>query len=361
MKKKILSIVILSIVLISIVFSAYVFESSPLVQAQQQDIPIVDPTGNTNFYYVLVNGGNPYTDETEAFVEDRSDMASKLREKENAGKKNIKKLAEMDCPDTVSVMHELSDAASKAQPGEVIVFQYSGHGSDTGIGWRVGRTGNNKVLIWADFANALKGVRPSVKIVFILDSCQAGDAGSGINHYLGVTPIRDSNDDPLRANHVGILAAQGETSQQTKTYHWPTAVKILLGIDRIGGFFTTKILDGIDHGNFGVNKLHQFMKTSCETKDKDQDGKEGEDPVEHSLLPDGTIHRLFVDNDNDSFSDEDQLIILAPTSPLEDVVGGISVPVDKFALLAPWIALASIILVAAVIYFKRVKHSKEEQ
>jgi len=45
-------------------------------------------------------------------------------------------------------------------------------------------------------------------------------------------------------------------------------------------------------------------------------------------------------------------------------VGGIVVPVDKLALLAPYIGLASIILVAAVataIYVKRVKHKKENQ
>jgi hypothetical protein len=42
-------------------------------------------------------------------------------------------------------------------------------------------------------------------------------------------------------------------------------------------------------------------------------------------------------------------------------VGGVVVPVDKFGLLAPYIALASIILVATAIYFKRVKRRKEEQ
>jgi len=45
-------------------------------------------------------------------------------------------------------------------------------------------------------------------------------------------------------------------------------------------------------------------------------------------------------------------------------VGGISVPVDKFGLLAPYIGLASTILVttvATVIYVKRVKRRKEKQ
>lgn len=42
-------------------------------------------------------------------------------------------------------------------------------------------------------------------------------------------------------------------------------------------------------------------------------------------------------------------------------VGLITVPVDKFGVLAPWIALASIILVAAAIYFKHVKRREETQ
>jgi hypothetical protein len=45
-------------------------------------------------------------------------------------------------------------------------------------------------------------------------------------------------------------------------------------------------------------------------------------------------------------------------------VGGIVIPVDKFALLAPYIGLASTIIVTAVatvIYVKRVKHRKEKQ
>jgi len=47
-----------------------------------------------------------------------------------------------------------------------------------------------------------------------------------------------------------------------------------------------------------------------------------------------------------------------------EAVGGVWVPVDKFGLLAPYIGLASTILVATVataIYVKRVKHRKEKQ
>jgi hypothetical protein len=46
------------------------------------------------------------------------------------------------------------------------------------------------------------------------------------------------------------------------------------------------------------------------------------------------------------------------------IVGGIIVPVDKFGLLAPYIGLASTILVATVataVYVKRVKRRKEKQ
>ena len=45
-------------------------------------------------------------------------------------------------------------------------------------------------------------------------------------------------------------------------------------------------------------------------------------------------------------------------------VGGIKIPVDEFGLLAPYIGLVLTIIAATVataIYFKRVKHRKEEQ
>jgi len=50
--------------------------------------------------------------------------------------------------------------------------------------------------------------------------------------------------------------------------------------------------------------------------------------------------------------------------PKDAAVGGVVVPVDKSGLLAPYIGLASTILVATVasaIYVKRVKHRKEKQ
>ena len=53
-----------------------------------------------------------------------------------------------------------------------------------------------------------------------------------------------------------------------------------------------------------------------------------------------------------------------PPPPPPPGVGGYIIPVDKFALLAPYIGLTSIILISAVItavYFKRVKRRKEKQ
>ena len=49
---------------------------------------------------------------------------------------------------------------------------------------------------------------------------------------------------------------------------------------------------------------------------------------------------------------------------LTERVGGVDVPVDGFGLLAPYIGVASTILVATVataIYVKRVKHRKDKQ
>ena len=53
-----------------------------------------------------------------------------------------------------------------------------------------------------------------------------------------------------------------------------------------------------------------------------------------------------------------------PDAEYEEAVGGIVVSVDKFGLLAPYIGLASTMLVATVataIYVKRVKRRKEKQ
>jgi uncharacterized MnhB-related membrane protein len=50
--------------------------------------------------------------------------------------------------------------------------------------------------------------------------------------------------------------------------------------------------------------------------------------------------------------------------PPRQGVGGIVLPVDKFALLAPYIGLTSTIVVASVVsvvYVKRVKRRKEKQ
>jgi hypothetical protein len=55
---------------------------------------------------------------------------------------------------------------------------------------------------------------------------------------------------------------------------------------------------------------------------------------------------------------------ISPIIPSPPGVGGIVIPVDKFALLAPYIGLTSTIIVAAVatvIYVKRVKRRKEKQ
>ena len=58
-----------------------------------------------------------------------------------------------------------------------------------------------------------------------------------------------------------------------------------------------------------------------------------------------------------------QCLVWSGTGPLPGV-GGVLIPVDKLSLLAPYIGLTSIILVASVasaIYVKRVKRRKEKQ
>ena len=57
-------------------------------------------------------------------------------------------------------------------------------------------------------------------------------------------------------------------------------------------------------------------------------------------------------------------ILGEPSIEVSKTVGGIVVPVDKFGLLAPYIGLASTIMVAAIattVYVKRVKHRKDKK
>jgi hypothetical protein len=68
-------------------------------------------------------------------------------------------------------------------------------------------------------------------------------------------------------------------------------------------------------------------------------------------------------DDNGEFSTKDHEIIIWNWGNATGV-GGIVVPVDKFALLAPYIGLTSTIIVTAVVsvvYVKRVKRRKEKQ
>ncbi|MDH5779260.1 MAG: S8 family peptidase [Candidatus Bathyarchaeota archaeon] len=70
------------------------------------------------------------------------------------------------------------------------------------------------------------------------------------------------------------------------------------------------------------------------------------------------------EHDTSDNTREDGYVAVIGTGPcVVGVVGGYSIPVDKLALLAPYIGLASTIVVATVatvIYVKRVKHRKEK-
>jgi len=76
-----------------------------------------------------------------------------------------------------------------------------------------------------------------------------------------------------------------------------------------------------------------------------------------------TVTVTYKDDLGDSHTASDTWTIETVHAPVYPV-GGVVVPVDKFGLLAPYIGLASTILVATVataIYTKRVKRRKEEQ
>jgi hypothetical protein len=77
----------------------------------------------------------------------------------------------------------------------------------------------------------------------------------------------------------------------------------------------------------------------------DSANAESQNPISITMDTDHTLHAVF-------------------KSKYSPGVGGIVIPVDKFALLAPYIGLASTVTVAAVttvIYVKRVKRRKEKQ
>jgi hypothetical protein len=59
-----------------------------------------------------------------------------------------------------------------------------------------------------------------------------------------------------------------------------------------------------------------------------------------------------------NLTDNDKAGVRRDFPPMVGDVGGFAIPVDKLTLLAPYIAVGSVILVATAIYFKRVKRRK---
>jgi hypothetical protein len=82
--------------------------------------------------------------------------------------------------------------------------------------------------------------------------------------------------------------------------------------------------------------------------------------VSHAYAQSGIYNVTLTLTDNNSMTSDAVATFLVPSVS----VGGIVVPVDKLGLLAPYIGLASTILVgtvASVVYVKRVKHRKEKR
>jgi len=196
-------------------------------------------------------------------------------------------------------------------------------------------------------------------IIVIVEACYAGGFAGDNSGWANITTevTQDIGVTEGLSNRCEVLQSSYsiETSYKLETLTPPN-------------YFTNKLLEGINQGekkgadekpignedgNISVEEAIQYVGPEITTKD----GKK-----QHPTWWDGdkTKEKVFLlpPFENVTYPTPPKNLLEPPS------VGGIVVPVDKFGLLAPYIGLASTILVATVataIYVKRVKPRKEKQ
>lgn len=353
MKKKALLVPIMSIVLMSAMFSAI-----PVVEVQaasDNQVTLSDPT--KDYYGVFLAGRGESKKpsrvkcQEEAFKKSRTAWADTLV---TDGKGwNYSRMTGLG-PNTTSAELEanITYYKTKLKAGDEFHFYFVGHGWEQFIALKDGSCPIGNIV------NALSGFKRGVTISILLDCC---DSHKMLEEFKKITA-----DDGKKINPDHV-AALGTTNS-------------LVGI---GGFFGYAF--SYSWGTLGTFALIQAFKllpkstlyakavfnqtANCDElllSEGDQDG-DGLIDEDGGVLGDYDVPNsaLGEDDDGDGSIDEDSppqggTYFADPPAG----VGGIVIPVDKLALLAPYVGLASTILVATTataIYVKRVKRRKEKQ
>jgi hypothetical protein len=347
------------IFLISVIFSVY-----PVVKGDDaENIPVIDTNNRSYSIYRLFIGhqnGLIYPEEDAQLLKVTFDNWGLL-----ARDSNTLLIGGAASPTFIS--HWFDELAKPppigANDGDVVLVYFSGDGIASLI--LLAKEGKPEESIgWEPkhFIEQFNKIRQKVRVVLVFDSCFSlgfiGEIRQRIVHrpFFGYGNKGETPD--------AILLFGIPIRRSSHTYR-----RLIPGLEDDGTNHTKadKNRDGITT----AGELYDYANKSPWGFEGNDDGdyyvngtaRVDEDDVEHVTVNSTYMKHEYIDNDGDGYSDEDPAPKYCGYITGAEV-GGIVFPVDKFALLAPYIGLASTVTVAAVaavIYVKRVKRGKEKQ
>jgi len=225
----------------------------------------------------------------------------------------------------------------------------------------------------------LSGFQNCVSIVIVLDACYTSTFASGNSDP--ITPdstaiTQKKGDKNVKACDVEMIGAEGLTptfpDSKTITDGFLEALqdngKGITKADEKGPDPEKEGEKGEKDGSTTLDEIIKFITTITTwyhlysvSFDNDSDGKLEEDYCDYYPFSNGTMYYAREDNDGDGLIDEDPDLIKFVFHEYKTGFGGIVLSVDKFGLLAPYIGLASTIVVATVATAIYVKRRKEKQ
>jgi len=347
LKKKIVLMAILLIVLISAIFSPCLIAEA---QTADNQVTLSDPI--KKHYGVFLAGpgkGLGKIWQETSYINSMNKWTDTLLNKGEGWQEDRMHLFG---PDTNSTLLEwqINFLKTKLKPGDELHFYFAGHGA-SGAMWLA-----DGEYFSGNLAMALSGFDENVTISVVLDTCEAHLAENDLK------TITDKNGEKI--NRKGNLAFLATVDP---------IFKLSWALGPLGNLGTNDLITTFEFlvGHSPVYAKSLFPEASSKIYlssygDQDGDGRVDEDG---GVLGDYVVENgvLGEDDDGDGNVDEDpppQRGSYCADPPEGGGVGGIVIPVNKLALLAPYIGLASTTIIAAVVtavYFKRVKRRKEKQ
>ena len=324
------------------------------IAGAQNDVPkVLDNTGATRFHWLMI-GQN---DEDLQFAKrDANLMNYRISfwwtyfPPIDGSDKTV--LVNWDANKT-AIMNWVNAIRDIAQPGDSVVFYYSGHG------WHDAIFPNpfcNVIITNKELTDLLSGFPRGVAFVVILDSCYSHTFIDGIEDLPTIT---DENGLTIDPNNLAVITASSESCPVVYD-GWSFTMGLLDGLTQRGWPTDISNADGNEDCVVTAWELFTYANTLWQGEfcgDDDNDGEVDEDDIDFVMV-EGRPAYLYIDNDNDGLVDEDPAPRNATFFPTIFIGGAtVSVPVKRFALLA-YIGLTSTIFattVASAFYMKRVK------